>query len=120
TNTKKDVSIRDLQIGAQVELVTESKEAVSVVVDKAPSNVSYKGVIDSVGKGAKTIDVVVEYDPVTGETMTIKRINVSSDVKIMVNGKEETRDYLDEGMEVLVKYKYGEEVSPIEIMVLSK
>lgn len=120
TNTKSDISIRDLQVGAQVELVTESKEAVSVIVDKAPSNVSYKGVIDSVSKGGKTIDVVVEYDPITGETMTIKRINVSSDVKITVSGKEETRDFLEEGMEVVVKYKYGEEVSPIEIMVLSR
>ncbi|MGL5676494.1 MAG: S-layer homology domain-containing protein [Cellulosilyticaceae bacterium] len=118
-NTREDISLRDILLGMEVEVRLESKEAQLLEVKKAPSKVTYKGVIEYIGQGTRYIDVLVEYDAMTGETMTVKRINVPSDVTIMMDRKEVHRNKLEEEMEVLVTFNYGEELSPTMIEVLN-
>lgn len=118
TNTKDDITIREILIGSQVEILTESKEAVSVVVDRAPSKTTYKGVIEEVGRGGKYIDIVLNYDVESGQTNVLKRVNIPSEVIVTINGKEQSRTMLEEGMEVLVIYNYGDEMTPEQVQVI--
>ncbi|MFQ9697329.1 MAG: hypothetical protein ACLRY5_10915, partial [Zhenhengia sp.] len=63
-------------------------------------------------------DVLVEYDAVTGETMTVKRINVPSQVEIIVDKEKGYRNQIKKDMEVLVTFNYGEEMYPESIEVI--
>lgn len=119
SDTREDITVRDLLLGSKVEVLVDSKEALSLVVQSAPSKVNYKGTIESVGQSARYIDVLVEYDSLTGERMVIKRINVPSDVTIIIDKEESYRKKLEEGMEVLITYNYGEEMYPRTIEVLN-
>lgn len=120
SETRQDVSLRDIKLGASVELRTESEEALSLIIKKGPSAVTYKGEITYVGPGARYIDVVVEYDRLTGDTMVVKRINVPSSVKIIVDREIGYRNQLREGMEVLITYTYGEELQPEKVEVIRR
>ena len=113
-----DTVLREIQLGSKVEVLTESKEAISVVVKDAPSQITYKGVVENVGQGAKYIDVLVEYDAMTGETMTVKRINVPSQVEIIVDNEKGYRNQIKKDMEVLITFNYGEEMYPESIEVI--
>lgn len=113
-----DTVLREIQLGSKVEVLTESKEAISVVIKDAPSQITYKGTVENVGQGAKYIDVLVEYDAVTGETMTVKRINVPSQVEIIVDKEKGYRNQIKKDMEVLVTFNYGEEMYPESIEVI--
>ena len=113
-----DTVLREIQLGSKVEVLTESKEAISVVVKDAPSQITYKGTVENVGQGAKYIDVLVEYDAMTGETMTVKRINVPSQVDIIVDKEKGYRNQIKKDMEVLVIFNYGEEMYPESIEVI--
>ncbi|MGL4362818.1 MAG: S-layer homology domain-containing protein [Cellulosilyticaceae bacterium] len=118
SNKREDVTIRSVLLGMEVEIKAESKEAVSVVIEKSPTQVTYKGIIQEVGQGARSIDVLVEYDTVTGESMVIKRINVPVETIIKSGNKEIHRMQLEEDMEVLVKFAYSEDLYPTTIEVL--
>lgn len=120
STSKSDVSLREVLLGSKVEVLTESKEAVSVVVKEKSTEISYKGTVQYVGPGAKYIDVVVEYDALTGETMTLKRVNVPTQVKIIVDREVGYRNQIKEGMEVLMIYNYGEDMAPQSIEVIAK
>ena len=120
STSKNDVSLREILLGSKVEVLTESKEAVSVVVKEKSTEISYKGTVQYVGPGAKYIDVVVEYDALTGETMTLKRVNVPTQVKIIVDREVGYRNQIKEGMEVLMIYNYGEDMAPQSIEVIAK
>ena len=113
-----DTVLREIQLGSKVEVLTESKEAISVVIKDAPSQITYKGIVENVGQGAKYIDVLVEYDAMTGETMTVKRINVPSQVEIIVDDEKGYRNQIKEDMEVLITFNYGEEMYPESIEVI--
>ena len=118
STSKSDVSLREVLLGSKVEVLTESKEAVSVVVKEKSTEISYKGTVQYVGPSAKYIDVVVEYDALTGETMTLKRVNIPTQVKIIVDREVGYRNQIKEGMEVLMIYNYGEDMAPQSIEVI--
>lgn len=118
SSQRADVALREIQLGSKVEVLAESKEALSVVIKDAPSQITYKGLVEFVGQGAKYIDVLVEYDVMTGETMTLKRISVPSQVDIIVDREKGYRNQIKKGMEVLVVFNYGEEMYPESIEVI--
>lgn len=118
STAREDIMLREILLGSKVEVLTESKEAISVVIKNAPSQITYKGSVEYVGQGAKYIDVLVEYDALTGETMTLKRINVPSQVEIIVDREQGYRNQIKKGMEVLVVFNYGEEMYPESIEVI--
>ena len=117
-HSRENLSIRELMLGAKVEIVAESSEALSISAQEVADKITYKGSIESVGAGARYIDVLIEYDPITGETMLEKRINVPSEVEIIVDNEESYRKKLEEGMEVLIKYNYEDRLYPISIEVI--
>lgn len=118
SKSRTDAVLREIALGSKVEVLTESKEAISVVVKDAPSQITYKGTVEYVGQGAKYIDVLVEYDALTGETMTLKRINVPSQVDIIVDREKGYRNQIKKDMEVLIVFNYGEEMYPESIEVV--
>ncbi|MEG0578307.1 MAG: S-layer homology domain-containing protein [Niameybacter sp.] len=120
STSKNDITIRELLMDSKVEVLTESKEAVSVVVKDVPTEVSFKGTVEYVGPSAKYIDVLVEYDVTTGETMVLRRINIPTQVKVIVDRQVGYRNQIKKGMEVLAIYNYGEEMNPHTIEIVSK
>ncbi len=117
-NTRKFINLRDLHLGQQIELLLESKEVVSLDVVKSTSAVNYKGIIKDVSRTSDYIDVLVEYDPISGQTQVYKRIEVPSSLSIINNNKEVNRNTLDKGMEIVITYKYLDDSSPEKILVI--
>lgn len=115
---RADIALREIPLGSKVEVLTESKEAISIVIKDAPSQITYKGTVEYIGQGAKYIDVLVEYDVMTGETMTLKRISLPSQVDVIINREKSYRNQIKKDMEVLVVFNYGEEMYPESIEVL--
>ncbi len=118
STTRKDISVRDLRIDQKVQLLLDSKEVVSLIVEKDAPSVRYKGTIENIGKGNKYIEVLVDYDPLTGDTMVIKRINISLDVEIIVDDLKEHVSSLKLGDEVLITYNYIDDTYPQKITVI--
>ena len=117
-SARKFINLRDLHLGQEVELLLESKEVVSLDVVKSTSAVNYKGIIKNVSRGSDYIDVLIDYDPISGETQIYKRIEVPSSLSIINNNKEVNRNILDPGMEVVITYKYLDDFSPEKILII--
>lgn len=116
---RKNVSLRDINLGQSVEIMLESKEILSVILKEGSSKINYKGIIYDVGEGSRYIDVVVDYDPLTKETMVFKRVNLPLTTKIVENGKGEHRSVLKKGMEILISFSGIEDSSPENIIILN-
>ena len=117
-NSRKYINLRDLHLGQEIELLLESKEVVSLDVVKSTSAVNYKGIIKNVSRGSDYIDVLVDYDPISGQTQIYKRIEVPNSLSIINNNKEVNRNTLDIGMEVVITYKYLDDSSPEKILII--
>lgn len=118
STSRKDLTLSELKLGQEVTVRTESKEAISLVVTDKESGLSYKGKISAISRGNKDMEVLVEYDPLTGENMLIKRIDLTGDVKITKDGRTENRGILEEGMEVIVVYGSSYHSTPEKIMIV--
>lgn len=118
SNIREDIFIRDLKLGQKVEVVLDSKEVTSLIVQRGASGVNYKGTIQSIGKNNKYIDVLVDYDPLTDTSMVMKRIPTPIEVKILYKNMEEHRSVLDEGMDIVITYEYIEDYLPEKILVI--
>ena len=118
STTRKNISVRDLRLDQKVQLLLDSKEVVSLVIEKDAPSVHYKGTVENIGKGNKYIEVLVDYDPLTGDTMVIKRINISVDVEIIIDGLTEHVSSLKLGDEVLITYSYVDDTYPQKITVI--
>lgn len=118
STTRTDISVRDLRMDQKVQLLLDSKEVVSLIVEKDAPSVRYKGTIENIGKGNKYIEVLVDYDPLTGDTMVMKRINISLDVEILIDDLKEHVSSLKLGDEVLITYNYIDDTYPKKITVV--
>lgn len=117
-NTNNYINIRDLHIGQEVTLSAESKEVITLDVEKNNDNYKYMGTITSVSRGGDYIEVLVDYDYVTGESRVYKRIQTPSNLEIMQNGQRKNRSYLREDMDVLIYFKYLDDSVPVSIHIL--
>ncbi len=117
-NSRRYINLRDLHLGQEIDLLLESKEVVSLDVVKSTSAVNYKGIIKNVSRGSDYIDVLVDYDPISGQTQIYKRIEVPNSLSIINNNKEVNRNTLDIGMEVVITYKYLDDSSPEKILII--
>lgn len=115
---RKDITAKELRLFSEVTVELDSKEVVALTVTDYVSKTNEKGIIKVVGAGAKYIDVLVEYDAMTDTTMVMKRIDVPTEVSIIIKNKEQYRSLLKEGMEVLITYDYGVSMNPTRIEVL--
>ena len=117
-NTNTYINIRDLHIGQEVAFSVESKEVVTLDVEKNNDSYKYMGTITNVSRGGDYIEVLVDYDYVTGESKVYKRIQTPSNLEIMQNGQRKNRSYLDEDMDVLIYFKYLDDSVPVSIHIL--
>ena len=115
---KEFITVRELHLGQEVTLLLESSEVISLDVEDTSTSVKLMGTITNVGKNYSYIDVLVDYDYVTGESKVYKRIEVDTDTNIMLNGKKEHRSILDEDMEIVIEYKYLDDTVPERILVI--
>lgn len=115
---RRDITAKELRLFSEVTVELDSKEVIALTVTDYVSKTNEKGIIKVVGAGAKYIDVLVEYDAMTDTTMVMKRIDVPTEVSIIIKDKEQYRSLLKEGMEVLITYDYGVSMNPTRIEVL--
>ena len=116
---KEFITVRDLHLGQEVTLLLDSEEVISLDVEDTSTSVNLKGSITSIGKNYSYIDVLVDYDYVTGESKVYKRIELDSDTNITLNGKKQNKNILEEGMEIVINYKYLDDIIPEKILVIS-
>lgn len=119
-NEREYVALKDVIVGAMVELELESKEVTFLDIVRKPENLSYKGMIREVASRGEEIVLLVEYDTLTKETMVEKTIKISSDTSVVLEGKEVNRRKLEEDMEVLVLYDYSDEIEAKSVLVLNR
>ena len=117
-NDKKYIGIRDLHLGQEVSIIADSKEIISLDVQKTDTSVKMMGTILSVSRNNDYIDVFVDYDPITGDNKVYKRIELSNDVAITLNGKVQSQNVLEEDMEILIIYKYLDDKMPQKIQII--
>lgn len=117
-NTNTYINIRDLHIGQEVAFSVESKEVITLDVEKNNNDYKYMGTITSVSRGGDYIEVLVDYDYVTGESKVYKRIQTPSNLEIRQNGQLKNRSYLDEDMDILIYFKYLDDSIPVRINIL--
>ncbi len=115
---KEFITVRDLHLGQQVTLLLESSEVISLDVEDTSTSVKLMGTITNVGKNYSYIDVLVDYDYVTGESKVYKRIEVTTDTNITFNGKKEHRSILEEDKQIVINYKYLDDTVPEKILVI--
>ena len=116
---KKFITVRDLHLGQEVTLLLDSEEVISLDVEDTSTSVNIKGSITSIGRNYSYIDVLVDYDYITGESKIYKRIELDNDTNITLNGKKQNKNILDEGMEIVINYKYLDDIVPEKILVIS-
>lgn len=119
-NTNNYINIRDLHIGQEVVIALESKEVITLDVEKNNESYKYMGKITSIGRGGDYIQVLVDYDYLTGESKVYKNIQTPSNLVVEINGQRRGISSLDEDMDIVVYYKYLDDTVPESIQVLSK
>lgn len=118
-NTNQYTNVRSLHLGQQVTLLLESMEAVSIDVDKVTTTYNVMGTIMRVGRNYEYIDVLVDYDYVSGESKVYKRIDIPSNLKITRNGVTKSRSSLVEDADIVINYKYLDDTVPEKILIIS-
>jgi len=117
-NERENVFLRDIRLGQEVEILIDSKEVISLVIQKNTSTIKYKGIIQAIGKKSAYIDVIVDYDPISENSKVIKRVQVPLEVAIELDGKQEHRSVFDVGMDIVITYKYMEDSIPEKILII--
>ncbi|MDF2614096.1 MAG: S-layer y protein [Clostridia bacterium] len=117
-NQRANVSLRDLRLGQDVEILIDSKEVISLVIQRGTNTIKYKGIVQAIGKKSAYIDVLVDYDPISEQSKVIKRVQTPLEVTIELDGKTEHRTIFDKGMDVVITYKYMEDVIPEKILII--
>ena len=117
-NTNEYISVRNLHLGQEVTIMLESMEIISIDVDKTSTTYNLTGTITDIGKNYNYIEVLVDYDYVSGESKVYKRIEVTSDVVVKINGKTKYRSALEEDMDIVISYKYLDDTVPEKILVI--
>lgn len=118
--SRKDVTVRELSLNAEIEVIAESKEAISIIVKEAPTELIYRGTVEDVGPSAKYIDVLVDYDELTGESKVLKRVHIPTQVNVIVDAQTGYRNQIKKGMTLEVRYNYGEVAYPVSVEVVRK
>lgn len=112
------ISIRDLHLGQTAHLLLDSQEVISLDVDSKADSVNLMGTIVGVGKRAAYIDVLVDYDHLTGESKAYKRIPLENEVKVALNGKSKDIYDLEEEMRIVIDYAYLDDAMPEKILII--
>ena len=117
-NERDSAVLRDLRLGQTVEVLIDSKEVVSLTIQRTTTTITYKGVIKDIGRGTEYVDVLVDYDALSESSKVMKRVKTPLEVVIELNGKKEHRSALDKGMEVVISYQYLEDAIPEKILII--
>ena len=118
-NLREYIALRDVRLGQTVELYVDSREIISLVVQRDKSSaIKYIGVIEDIGTGNEYMDVLVNYDPLTSSNNVLKRIRMPITTTIIIEGAEAHRSELREGKDVLITFRYLDDASPEKIVVL--
>lgn len=117
-NEKEYLTVRGLHLGQTVELILEGKEVINVDVLKVTNSTNYMGKILSIGKDNDYIDVLIDYDPITGENNVVKRIKIASDVNILEGSNSINAKDLEEGMQIVISYKYFDDNKAEKILII--
>ena len=116
---KEFINVRDLHLGQEVTLALDSEEVIALDVENTSTSVNIKGSIVAMGKSNAYMDVLVDYDYISGESKVYKRIELDSDTNITLNGKTQNRNVLKEGMEIVITYQYLDDKVPQKVLVIS-
>ncbi len=117
-NHRQNVFLRDLRLGQSVEVLIDSKEVISLVIQRNTGTIKYMGIVHAIGSKNDYIDVLVDYDPLTEGSRVIKRVMTPATALVELNGKREHRTSLRTGMNVVVTYKYLEDAVPERILII--
>lgn len=117
-NQRQEVSLRDVRLGQNVELLIDSKEVVSLVIERSTTGVRYAGEIYALGERLEYIDVLVDYDPLTGNSRVLKRIKTPVQVPIELSGRDEHRTIFEAGMNLVITYDYLDDILPQKILII--
>ncbi|WP_054742699.1 S-layer homology domain-containing protein [Cellulosilyticum ruminicola] len=116
--SRKYIILRDLHLGQSLDIVLDSKEAISIDVESSTSSANYKAKIVEVGQSYSYIDVIIDYDPISGESQVPKRIYTPVNLQITLDGKTQSRSVLEDGMELVITYEYLDDTAPQKIRIL--
>ncbi|MBE6023242.1 MAG: S-layer homology domain-containing protein [Cellulosilyticum sp.] len=117
-NTNEYTNVRNLHLGQEVTIMLESMEAISIDVEKTASTYNLMGTIIDIGRRYDYIDVLVDYDYVSGESKVYKRITLPEDLVVVINGRNKSCDDLEEDMDIVINYKYLDDTMPEKILVI--
>lgn len=117
-NINEYISIRDLHIGQKVTVMLESMEVISIDVDQSTSSYNLIGTITNIASDDSYIDVLVDYDYETGASKVYKRVQLSSETPVLMDGKTRYVSSLEEDMEIVITYKYLDDKEPEKILVI--
>ena len=115
---RKDILLQNISVGMQVEVEAENKHAIAITKLKESKPFVYKGRIQEIGSRNQYLDIVIDYDPLTEETMIVKRMSIT-DTDIEKNGKLVHRKELEVGQEVLITLNSFLDKNPSKIMIIN-
>ncbi len=118
TTKKSKITIEDLELYTVVRVSTESSEITDLTVEEYAKTIRHKGVIKEMESSGKSIDVLIEYDIMTDQTMFVRTINVPTSTDIIINGQNSYRSKLEVGHEILLTFESYVSMIPSEIVVL--
>lgn len=115
----KDISIRELHLGQKIKLTVENNLVVALKADSEAEELNVMGKIVRIGRRAEYIDVLLDYDPISGKNKIEKRVTLSDDVRVVINGKTKEIDDLENDMSIVLNYQYLDDLMPKKITVVS-
>ncbi len=108
-DAREDIALYDLRLGMAVEVRVESEQAMSVIVESIPEEITYEGIIQSIEPGAKEMEILLTKDSFIEEKDALKTIMIPTDVEIFVNRQYAHRKELKEAMEVRIVCSYDKQ-----------
>lgn len=118
-NKKDYIGFRDIHLGQNVQIILDSKEVKVIDVKKDEnSSVSCKATIQNISSNTSYMDVIIDYDPLSGGTRIAKRVQLSDDIDVTLNGKTKKLSTLEEDMNIIIVYKYLDDSVPEKIIII--
>ncbi|OON98302.1 MAG: hypothetical protein ATN32_00005 [Candidatus Epulonipiscium fishelsonii] len=115
----EEITVNELKLYNKVTIQAESNEILDLTIEEYSKKLIYKGIIDKIREDGITMDILIEYDIMTDNSLFIKSIKIPSETIVTVDGEQSYTKELKEGMEVLIIYENYGDSTPKELVALN-